>query len=135
MNVKKLLPVELDDMIDINTVRHVKPIKFFDILIDDVYSAGPDTKPQRIDSTTKLTFHEVLEFIGDGGDWIFVVTEHNKPDNVFISGITYESMRNAYKGEETGYYGKVSREGLHKIGDIVSEERRQICAREKAAGK
>jgi hypothetical protein len=120
----------------INSVRKVKPIKLFDILVDDIHSMGPESEAHVLPGLTDaLTFHEVLEHLAQGGDWYFRVTEHNNPEVVFMSGCTYDSMRNAYDGELTGYLGEVDSDDYSKICEITHAARAKQVAVETAALK
>lgn len=80
-------------------IDDAKKIKHFDVLIEDIHSAGSEPNHHTIQGSSKLTYHEVWEWISRGGDWSFIVTEHNNPDNVFMRGSTYEDMDSARKGQ------------------------------------
>lgn len=75
----------------------VEKVEFFDVLIIDAYCMNEqDYAP--IDSTTKLTVAQVLEFISEGGGWDFLVVPHGKDGPVFMSGHAGESLIDAERG-------------------------------------
>ena len=104
-------------------IRKVPAIKLFDILIEDIHSQGEEPDLSAIDSTVGLTYHEVLEWITSGGDWVFEVTEHKNPENVYLRGTTYEDMNNARKGEEQIAIGELSEAELGEINKIIHRKR------------
>ncbi len=110
----------------LTSIEKVKPIKLFDILIEDAHSASETPNLSPIDSTIGLTYHEVLEWITHGGDWNFSVTEHKNPDNVFMSGSTWQDMNAARKGEESFYVGEISQAELSDIRKIIDMKRAEI---------
>lgn len=103
----------------------INKIKLFDILIDDIHSMSDESDAHTIDSTVGLTYHEVWEWISTGGDWYFKVTEHNNPENVFLTGTSYENMDNARKGEEELVLGEATESEISDIKKILSMKRRE----------
>jgi hypothetical protein len=107
------------------SIEEIKPIKLFDILIDDIHSMSDKDSAHTIDGTAGLTYHEVLEWISSGGDWYFKVTEHNNPENVFMTGSTYEDMNAARKGESHYHVAEVSEGELSDVRKIFNRKRRK----------
>lgn len=99
----------------------VNKIRLFDILIGDIHAEdGCDT----IDETVGLTYHEVLEWISEGGDWRFVVTEHQNPKNIFMQGVALQNMNAARRGEEAMVLGFATQEEMDQISDQLHENAR-----------
>jgi hypothetical protein len=105
--------------------KNTKKIKLFDILIDDIHSMSDKDSAHTIDSTKGLTYHEVWEWISTGGDWYFKVTEHNNPENVFMTGTTYEDMNRARKGEEDLVIGHATEAEISDIAKLLHRNRRK----------
>jgi len=100
----------------------IKKISFFDIWVSDIH-AGEDYSI--IDTTNKLTYHEVWEWISRGGDWSFKVTEHENPENIFLIGSSYKDMDNARKGEESLVLGHATEKEMDEIHDFLRKKREE----------
>lgn len=100
----------------------VKKIPLFDILISDIH-AGDEYST--IDCSIGLTYHEVWEWISEGGDWAFRVVEHKNPDNVFMTGNTYQSMNSARKGVAQVVLGHVTEEEIDELSFDFKEKARK----------
>jgi hypothetical protein len=103
----------------------IKKIKLFDVLIDDIHSMGEGSKPHTIDGSVGLSYHEVWEWISEGGDWYFVVTEHKNPENVFMRGTTYSSMNTVRNGEEELVVGHATEAELSDVSKKLQIKRRE----------
>lgn len=102
--MKKEIPIIYEE--------EVKKISFFDILVSDIH-AGDEY--EIIEGTSKLTYHEVWEWISQGGDWGYKVVEHGNPENLFMSGLALKNMDSARKGKETFSLGAAHEDELEKI--------------------
>lgn len=109
-------------MIPVIYIEKTKKISLFDILVSDIH-AGDDYTT--IDSSVGLTYHEVWEWISEGGDWAFKVTEHKNHDNIFMVGSTYQSMNSARKGENEIHLTSASEEEIEELHTSFHEKRRK----------
>lgn len=100
----------------------VKKISLFDILVSDIH-AGDDYST--IDSSVGLTYHEVWEWISEGGDWAFRVVEHKNHENVFMVGSTYQDMNSARKGFNQVVLGHVPEEEINDLHNELNEKSRK----------
>lgn len=103
--------------------NEIQKIQFFDILVKDIHKRND--KYEILDSSKKLTYHEVWEWISTGGDWNFKVTEHNNPDNVFLVGSTYQNMDAARKGIEDVVIGHATKDEIDQIHEDLFQKRKK----------
>lgn len=103
----------------------INKIKLFDILVDDIHSMGESSEAHTIEGSAGLAYHEVWEWISRGGDWYFKITEHNNPENVFMTGTTYQDMDSARKGEEELSIGSATEAEISDIYKLVRRKRKE----------
>jgi hypothetical protein len=106
-------------------IDKIEKIEFFDVLVEDIHSAGEKSNHHCLEGSSKLTYHEVWEWISRGGDWSFIVTEHNNPEKVFMRGSAYEDMDAARKGEHQLSLGQVTDAELSDLQKLLHRKRKE----------
>jgi|688.fasta_scaffold64315_2 hypothetical protein len=102
--------------------EQVKKIKLFDVLVKDIHKRS-DTY-QVLEGSSALSYHEVWEWISQGGDWDFIVTEHDNSKNIFLRGTTIQNMDSARKGEEELVLGFANEKELYEIDENLKKKYR-----------
>jgi hypothetical protein len=108
---------------DLFYYRPVEKVTRFDILISDPYQGG---EHHTIDGTENLSLQEVWEWLCTGGDWSFIVTAHNNPEQVFMRGSTYDDncFRHAVDGEALMRLCTATKEESEEFRSDVKKRRR-----------